>query len=157
MHVSDISWHNTRCIWHGYGLRGPNKPLNYLVNRDFQRNVQDYFQSLNMKMDVKVNVHDGITYISLTELRKRPIKGLPITFALFIGQKYFFCSKRNIPSNIIKAITKNLGFQSSYRLKLTGKDLKSLSRLCWLKKEGASTPENVHTPLLYKDADPIER
>lgn len=112
-----------------------------------------------MKILVKVKVHNGITYVSLTEDRSRSKKGknqraTPIFFALFMGQKYFFCTRKYVASDILNAIVTSLGCKDSKRFKLMGRDLKSLSELCWTKKEGATSFENINKTLEYKDAVP---
>lgn len=157
--ISDISWHSKRPTWHGYAFVGPNKSTNYLVNRTIQNDMQEHFHSVNIKMNVKVNTHDDITYVSLKENiskgRKRKIQSVaPMFFALFIGQKYFFCNKKNVPSNILEGIIRSMGYKSSKKLNLMGKDLKSLSKLCWKKKEGALSSENINKSLIYKDGSP---
>ena len=159
LQVIDISWHSQRVTWHGYEFVGPNKSVNYLINRTIQEDIQEYFHALNIKIDVKVNTHDDIMYVSLMENRskgqKRTIQSVgPMFFALFIGQKYFFCTKKNVPSDVLDGIAKSMGYKSIKKLNLMGKDLKSLSKLCWKKKEGAVSSENINKSLIYKDGSP---
>ncbi|XP_076678597.1 uncharacterized protein LOC143374363 isoform X2 [Andrena cerasifolii] len=158
----DISWHSKRRAWYGYALVGPNKSKNYLISRRIQDDIKEHFHALNIKMDVNVNTHDDVMYVSLKENRskgrKKKIPNVaPIYFALFIGQKYFFCTKKNIPSDILEGILKNMGYNSSKKLNLMGKDLKSLSKLCWKKKEGALSSENINKSLIYKDGSPDKK
>ena len=159
LQLNDISWHNQRPTWNGYALVGPNKSVNYLVNRTIQEDIQEHFHKLTIKMNVNVNTHDDIMYVSLKDNsskgHKRLIRSVaPMFFALFIGQKYFFCTNKNVPSDILDGIAKSMGYKSSKKLNLTGKDLKSLSKLCWKKKEGAGSSENINKSLIYKDASP---
>ena len=159
LQVIDLSWHNQRPTWYGYALVGPNKSVNYLINRTIQENIQEYFHTLNIKMHVKVNTHDDIVYVSLKENRakqsKTKIRSMaPTFFALFIGQKYFFCTKKNVPLDVLDGIAKSMGYKSIKKLNLMGKDLKSLSKLCWKKKEGAVSSENINKSLIYKDGSP---
>lgn len=159
LQLIDISWHNNRRTWYGYALVGPNKSTNYLIHRTIQNDIQQHFHAMDIKMDVKVHMHDDIMYVSLKEnrgkgRRKKNQSQAPTFFALFIDQKYFFCSKKNVPSDLLEGIIKNMGYMSSKKLNLMGKDLKSLSKLCWKKKEGALSSENINKSLIYRDGSP---
>ncbi|XP_076241040.1 uncharacterized protein LOC143183401 [Calliopsis andreniformis] len=158
----DISWHNKRYTWHGYALIGPNPPKNYFKNAKILDNIKNHLKSVNMKMDVKIYVHDSIMYISITESTKRGkkeslINRPPIVFALLMRQKYFFCNKKNVPSTVTEAIVKNIGYKNSKKLDLVGKDLSLLSKVCWRKKEKTTNVENFDVPLVYEDTNPIKK
>ena len=77
--------------------------------------------------------------------------------ALFMGQKYFFSTKKNISSDILNAIARSLGYENVKRLKLMGKDLKSLSILCWKRKEGVMNSQNINETLVYEDGTPDKK
>ncbi|XP_034193623.2 uncharacterized protein LOC117610397 [Osmia lignaria lignaria] len=152
----DISWHNKRLMWYGYTFINSNKSTNYFINKDIADNMQNYFDSLNLKIDVRVHTHSGITYVALFTSGKntRKQKYVSATYlALFIGQKYFFSTRRYVSSDLLNAVIRCMGYMDSKRLKLTGRDLRSLSKLCWRKMEGALN-SNIDNTLEYKDAVP---
>ncbi|XP_012146848.2 uncharacterized protein LOC105663328 [Megachile rotundata] len=153
----DISWHNKRITWYGYTLINATNSKDYFTSREIQDSMQNYFQSLNLNTKVKVNMHNSITYVAIFESGRKTRKKHYVTtmyLALFMGQKYFFSTKRFISLNILTAVIKYLGYADSKRLKLMGRDLKSLSRLCWKKMEGALNCETINNTLEYKDAAP---
>ncbi|XP_017765027.1 PREDICTED: uncharacterized protein LOC108554324, partial [Eufriesea mexicana] len=157
LQLIDISWHSNRRMWYGYILIGSNKSASYLTNKEFQKNMQGYFDSMHMKINVKINTHHGIIYVSLIKKRDKRNKvrtEVPHFFALFIGQKYFFSTNKNVSFNILDGIAKSLGFEGSKRFKLMGKDIKSLSELCWRKKEGTINYKNINKNLVFKDGAP---
>ncbi|XP_076629999.1 uncharacterized protein LOC143346113 isoform X2 [Colletes latitarsis] len=151
LQLIDISWHNTRRIWYSYKLLNFNKPANYPTIRNIQNSMEDYFKSLNMKIDVKITMHDDIMYVSLTT---KPIKSTPIYVALFMGDEYFFCTRKNVPPNITQAIVYSMGYQKSKPFNLMGKNLKSLAAMLWRRKGGALNSENISETVQYKDANP---
>ncbi|KAG6794904.1 hypothetical protein HZU73_09353 [Apis mellifera caucasica] len=160
LQLIDISWHSNKKVWYGYTLIGPTKATNYIINREVQNIIQDHFDSLDMKINVKINAHNGIIYVSLTESKTKKGKiqyTIPIFFALFVGQKYFFSTKKQISSEILEGIVKSLGYTDSRRFKLMGRDLKSLSELCWKKKEGTINSENINKILIFKDGSPDKK
>lgn len=159
LRLIDVSWHSTKRIWYGYTLTGSNKSAKYLTNGEIRSNMQGYFDSLTMKINVKANSHDNVTYISLTKEKPKSKKGkeqrpVLIFVALFVGQKYFFCTRKDVSSTILNAVVTSLGYRDSKRFKLMGRNLKSLNELCWKKKEGATSSENITKTVTYKDASP---
>ncbi|OAD52040.1 hypothetical protein WN48_03332, partial [Eufriesea mexicana] len=77
-----------------------------------------------------------------------------IKIAITVSQKYFFSTNKNVSFNILDGIAKSLGFEGSKRFKLMGKDIKSLSELCWRKKEGTINYKNINKNLVFKDGAP---
>ncbi|XP_043524381.1 uncharacterized protein LOC122536242 isoform X2 [Frieseomelitta varia] len=157
LHLIDISWHSNKKMWYGYTLTGSNKSANYLINREIQNNMIDNLNSLNIKINLKIYTHNNITYVSLVETKrnkKNKVQHTMFFCALFMGQKYFFSTKKNIPSDILNAITRSLGYEDVKRLKVMGRDLKSLSVLCWKRKEGAMNAQNINKTLIYEDDTP---
>ncbi|XP_072766759.1 uncharacterized protein [Anoplolepis gracilipes] len=158
LEVTDISRHDKRKIWYGYELRGEGKTLNYLEKRQIQKSIKNEFVTNDINIDVKAAICDNITFINIKEKSKRK-RGqrstMPIFFALFMGHKYFFCSKKNISHDFIKLMTAALGYNNNKRIKLMGKDLRSLIRLLWNKQQGTLHTEGIHQPLVYEPSDPI--
>lgn len=104
-------------------------------------------------MDVRILTHEGITYISIKDKpRGKEAKTItPIFFALFMGQEYLFCSKKSVTKEGIQILVDSLGFTSAKKLKLVGKDLRSLMKMLWLKKQGAvHSSEFLNPPDLKK-------
>ncbi|KOC59189.1 hypothetical protein WH47_11265, partial [Habropoda laboriosa] len=157
LQLIDVSWHSKRKIWCAYTLIGFNKSANYITNRELRNEIQNYLDSLDIKVNVKLNTHNGITYISVTKEKYGIKKRETFFFALFMDQKYLFCPKNNVSSNILSGIVRSLGYKDFKRFKLEGKDLESLSKLCWQKKEGAINLENINQTFVYKDAAPEKR
>lgn len=112
-------------------------------------------------MDVKSVMYNNVTFISLKEKEKKKKKqvqhAMPTFFALFLGHKYFFCSRKNVPLDYVKVVTVSLGYSNSKRIKLMGKDLKSLIKLLWIKQQGALCTEDISEPPAYQPSDPIVR
>lgn len=117
------------------------------------------FQSNGFNIDIKVAVYDNITFINIKEKsKKRRVQHtIPIFFALFMGHKYLFCSKKNISHDFVKFMTTSLGYNNSKKIKLMGKDLRSLIRLLWNKQQGTLHAEDIHQPLVYEPSDPVTR
>ncbi|XP_043265986.1 uncharacterized protein LOC122405367 [Colletes gigas] len=151
LQLIDLSWHNTRRIWYSYKLLNFNKSANYPTIRNIQNSMENYFKTLNMKIDVKITMHDDVMYISLTS---KPIKSVPIYMALFVGDKYFFCTRKNVLSNVTQAIAHSMGYQKSKPFNLMGKNLKSLSAMLWRRNGRALNSENISETVQYMDADP---
>ncbi|XP_053975497.1 uncharacterized protein LOC128874619 [Hylaeus volcanicus] len=159
LQLIDASWHSERRTWYGHKLVGSNTSAHYFISRKIQSSMQDYFDSLRLNIDVKINTHNGITYISVKarhskHKRQKNLNPVPIFIALFIGHEYFFSSKKNISPDIIQAIVNSMGYKKSYTLKLTGKDLKSLIEMCWRQKGKALDSENINESVQYMDASP---
>ncbi|KAL6423858.1 hypothetical protein ACFW04_010355 [Cataglyphis niger] len=157
LEVTDISRHDKRKIWYGYELKGVGIALNYLERRQIQESIKEAFESNGLNIDVKAVIYDNITFVNIKEKRKRRQMQytMPIFFALFMGHKYFFCSKKNISHDFIKLMTTALGYNSSKRIKLMGKDLRSLIRLLWNKQQGTLHAEDIDQPVVYEPSDPI--
>ncbi|CAK9807472.1 hypothetical protein ANTQUA_LOCUS5213 [Anthophora quadrimaculata] len=157
LQLIDTSWHSKRKVWCGYSLIGSNKSTNYFISRKVQSQIQNYFNCSNMKVTVKVNTHNGITYACVIDDSRGIKKRRSYFFALFMDQKYIFCPKGNFLSAVLNGIVKSLGYKNCKRFKLMGRDLESLNRLCWQKKEGAISSENINQTLMYKDVSPERR
>lgn len=158
LEVTDISRHNKRKIWYGYKLTGTDSSLNYLERRQIEENIKEEFHSNKINVDVKAAIHDNITFVNIKEKKKTRRKvyyTMPISFALFAGHKYFFCSKKNISHNFAQSMAVALGYNDSKRIKLMGKDLRSLIRLLWNKQQNTLHSEDIPEPLIYESADPI--
>ncbi|XP_017886455.1 uncharacterized protein LOC108628796 [Ceratina calcarata] len=159
LQLIDISWHSKKSIWYCYTFTDSNRSSSYLTSTQIQTNMQDYFDSLNIATDIRINVHNDITYISLMEKvstsRKRKLQHVrPIYVAFFMDQKYFFSTHKHLSSDILNAVAKGVGFDNPKRLKLSGRVLQSLNQLCWNKKEGAVNSENVTEDLTYIENEP---
>jgi len=102
-------------------------------------------------------MHNEIIFVYIKEKqkKKRIQRTIPIFFALFLGRKHFFCSRKNAPLDFVKAIAVVLGYIDSKRIKLTGRDLKSLIRLLWIKQQGVLCIENITQSPVYKSSEPI--
>lgn len=156
----DVSRHSSRRIWYGYQLTESNKAKNYLRKRDIEDNITEELHSVGLTLDVKVATHEDITFIYIKEKpkktkRKRGQSTISIFFAFFLGHKYIFCSKKVILFDVIKVVITCLGYKRSKRIKLMGKNLKSLIRLLWIKQQGVLHTENINQQPAYEPSDPI--
>ncbi|XP_031842728.1 uncharacterized protein LOC116431438 isoform X2 [Nomia melanderi] len=159
LQLIDISWHSDRRTWYGHLLQGSSTYISYFKHRKILVDMQDYFNSLHMKINVKMYIHNGVTYIALISKednqRKKKIRsGLPITFALFMGQKCFFSNRKNVSQDMLQAIVQSTGYGKSKQINLAGKNLVSLSKMCWRRKQRALNFENVNNTVEYKDSGP---
>lgn len=157
---SDISRHDKRKIWYGYELTGLNRVSRYLEKREIQETIKVEFRSSGLNMDVKSVMYNNVTFICIKEEKKKKKqiqRAMPTFFALFLGHKYFFCSRKNVPLDYIKVMAVSLGYSNSKRIKLMGKDLRSLIKLLWIKQQGALSAEDISEPPAYQSSDPIIR
>lgn len=156
----DISRHDKRKVWYTYELKGPGKALNYLERRQMQEKIIEEFQSNGFNVDVKVAIYDNITFVNIKEKsKKRRVQHtMPIFFALFMGHKYLFCSRKNISHDFINCMATALGYNNkSKKIKLMGKDLRSLIRLLWNKQQGTLLADDIHQPTVYEPSVPVIR
>ncbi|KAG7200494.1 hypothetical protein KM043_001060 [Ampulex compressa] len=162
LEVIELSRHDKRKIWYGHMLKGLSQSLPYF-NKELQSSIKKHFLTLGMEVGVKVTTYDGVTYVSIKEnLKRRQVqRGNPFFFAIFLGQRYFFSSKKNVPKLFIEAMTNSMGYTSSKQLKLMGRDLRSLIKLLWARKQGTLNSENLDLDLdqdqtpIYEDTAPI--
>ncbi|GAB1863852.1 hypothetical protein CAJAP_04931 [Camponotus japonicus] len=157
LEVTDISRHDKRKVWYTYELKGAGKALNYLERRQMQESIIEEFQSNGFNVDAKVAIYDNITFVNIKEKsKKRRVQHtMPIFFALFMGHKYLFCSKKNVSHDFVKFMATALGYNNSKKIKLMGKDLRSLIRLLWNKQQGTLLAEDIHQPSIYEPSDPV--
>lgn len=108
-------------------------------------------------MNVKAIIHDDVTFVCIKEnIKRRTLRTtVPTSFALFLGQRYFFCTKINISPSFLKVMATILGYKDSERIKLMGKDLRSLMKLLWIKQQGILHTGNLNQPPVYGMSDPI--
>lgn len=111
-----------------------------------------------MEMIVEAVKTDDLVFLSIKEkLKKRQRKSItPTYFALVKNEHYFFCSKEKAMKNILAAVTDGLGYNTSKRLKLFGKDIPSLVQMLLKKKNAALRGEIVQDPLPYRQAQPVK-
>lgn len=123
-----------------------------------EESIIEEFQSNGFNIDIKVAIYDNITFINIKEKSKkrRVHHAMPIFFALFMGHKYLFCSKKNVSHDFVKFMANALSYSDSKKIKLMGKDLRSLIRLLWNKQQGTLHAENIHQPV-YEPSDPVIR
>lgn len=158
---SDTSRHSKRKIWYGYELIGLNETPKYVEKQKIQESIKEEFYSNGLKMDVKAVMYNNITFIYVKEEKKKKTKQhygtMPIFFALFLGHKYFFSSKKVVPHDYVKVITISLGYNNSKKIKLMGKDLASLIKLLWIKQQGTLHAGDIGQPPVYQPSNPIIR
>ncbi|EZA59881.1 uncharacterized protein LOC105274919 isoform X2 [Ooceraea biroi] len=157
LEVTDVSRHDKRKIWYCYELTGLGRQVNYLGRREIEDNIREEFHSSSINAGVKAAMHDDIMFVSVKERpkRKRVQHTTPVFFALFLGRKHFFCSKKNVSLEFVKAISITMGYTNSKRIMLTGRNLRSLIRLLWIKQQGVLCAKNISQPTVYKPSDPV--
>ncbi|XP_011304634.1 uncharacterized protein [Fopius arisanus] len=154
LEVIDVSRHSSKKVWYGYELQGVMNCQRLIPNREMQERMSQTFQMLQIDMAINVVTHQGITFISMCE-KKRSKRLLPVYFALFLRHGYFFCSKKGVTKEFLQAIVEGLGFDTSKKLKLMGRDLKSLSKMLELKKQGVVQFGNLCNSPKYTDSEPV--
>lgn len=156
---SDISRHSKRKNWYGYELLDSNKTSKYVEKQKIQESIKEEFYSSGLEMDVKAVMYNDVIFICVKEDKKkkksRAYRVMPTFFALFLGHKYFFCSKKTVPLDYIKVMAVSLGYNNSKRIKLMGKNLESLIKLLWIKQQGTLRAEDISQPPVYRSSDPI--
>lgn len=154
----DVSRHSNRRIWYGYELKGEGRALNYFERRQMEDSIKEAFETSGLNIDVKAVLYDDIIFVNIKEKsKKKARRTMPIFFALIVEYKYFFCSRKTVSSEFIKLMTTALGYNSSKRINLMGRDLRSLIRLLWNKRQGTLHTENIRQPLVYEPSDPVVR
>jgi len=137
-----------------------NERSRHLQKREIKESIKEEFRSSGLDMDVKAIMYNSIMFIYVKEKekkKKRMQRTIPTFFALFLGHKYFFCSKKNVPLYYIKVIAVSLGYNDSKRIKLIGKDLRSLIKLLWIKQQGTIHADDINQPPIYQLSNPIVR
>ncbi|XP_018351864.1 PREDICTED: uncharacterized protein LOC108754213 [Trachymyrmex septentrionalis] len=157
LEVTDISRHSYRKIWYGYKLLELNRELRHLDRQEIQEDIKEEFHSKDLDVNIKAIMYDNIVFISVKEKKKKKkVQHItPTYFALFFEQKYFFCSKKNVSIDYIKVIASNLGYNNSKRIKLMGRDLKSLIKLLWIKHQNVLQAEGISQPPVYQPSEPV--
>ncbi|TGZ53112.1 uncharacterized protein [Temnothorax longispinosus] len=157
LEVIDVSRHDKRKVWYGYEMTGLNEASKYVEIQEIQENIKEEFHSNNLDTDVRAVMYNNIIFIYVKEEEKRKKKRgqriMPTFFALFLGHKYFFCSKKNVPIDYVKVMAVSLGYSNSKRIKLMGKDLRSLIKLLWIKQQGALRAEDISQPPVYQPSN----
>ncbi|XP_032674615.1 uncharacterized protein LOC116845703 isoform X2 [Odontomachus brunneus] len=157
LEVTDVSRHNKRKIWYGYELTNPSKLVNYVGKRELEENITKNFSSNAIQVNVKVVTYNDVTFVYIKEKKKKrqSMSVTPFYFALFLGHKYFFCSRKNISNGFIKLMTDTLGYTKSKRIKLIGRDVRSLMRMLWIKRQGVLHATDLNQSLVYETSKPI--
>ncbi|KYN28287.1 hypothetical protein ALC57_02348 [Trachymyrmex cornetzi] len=144
-------------MWYGYKLSRLNRELRHFDRQEIQEGIKEEFHSNGLKMNIKAIMYDNIMFIYVEEKKKKKkVQHItPTYFALFFEQKYFFCSKKNVPIDYLKVIASNLGYNNSKRIKLMGKDLKSLIKLLWIEQQNVLQAEDISQPPVYQPSEPV--
>lgn len=158
LEVIDVSRHDERKVWYGYELTGSNGTSRHVEMQEMQEGIREEFHSSGLDMSVKTVMHNNVTFICVREKEKRKKKSerstMPTFFAVFLGHKYFFCSKKTVPLHYVKVMAISLGYSNSRRIRLMGKNLRSLIKLLWFKQQGALHAEDIGRPPVYQPSNP---
>lgn len=154
---SDVSRHDKRKTWYGYELTGTGRLASYFKEEDIAENIRNELQTNDINADVKVVTHDNVTFVCIKKRTKTKRGSLttPIFFALFLKHKHFFCSRKVVSLDLVRVIAVILGFTSCKGIKLSGRDVRSLIRLLWIKQQGVLSSDNVNRPLVYTPSAPV--
>ncbi|XP_012283491.1 uncharacterized protein LOC105701371 isoform X2 [Orussus abietinus] len=159
LEVIDVSRHYKKKTWYTYKLKDPVNAQNFPTNCEFRDTIMQRFYTSQMDMDVQVVAHGGVIYISIKEKTrsKQARRILPTFFALFRGQQYFFCSRKRITKAYVMVLTDSIGYKSSKRINLMGRDLKSLIKILRAKKQGITDGECTLQPPTFSKTGPISK
>lgn len=135
---------------------------NHVEKGEIQKSIEEEFHSNGLETNVKVVMYNNITFICVKEKEKKKKKRqrrhiIPTFFALVLRHKYFFCSKKFVSLDYIKVLAISLGYNNGKRIKLMGKDLRSLMKLLWLKQQGTLCTEGIGQPSIYQPSNPNVR
>ena len=152
-----MSRHHGKRTWYCYELKGLKTETNFMTRKDIENKIVEHCRGYEMQVEVQTASNDGITFAAIKEKPKNKKIGRvnPVVFALFLGQKYFFCSKKTVSSYFIKAVASTMGHNGSKRMKLFGKDILSLLTFIWQKKQGVIDTKTEEVP--YQDSKPVIR
>ncbi|KAK0092839.1 hypothetical protein PV326_000469 [Microctonus aethiopoides] len=156
-HFPEISWCEVRSILvqHHDSFTSTNV-IRIIEQRINETNIDDKELKERLAMlevIVKLVTYDGITFVSIRD--KKSIRTMPLFFALFLEQGYFFSSRKSTTKEFLHVITESTGYNNYKQLKLTGKYLKSLIKILQIKKQGASHAKKLYNYQEYKEAPPI--
>lgn len=154
--VPDISRHSKRKVWYCYELTSPNKPVNYVGKRKLQEDIIKELSLNTIQANVKVVTYNDVTFVYIKEKKKKKqaISVTPFYFALFLGHEYIFCSKKNISSDFMKIVTDTLGYKKIKKIKLIGRDIRSLMRMLRIKQQGILHAADLDQSLVYEASEP---
>lgn len=107
-------------------------------------------------VSINIVTCDDITYVYIKNKSKGLKQYVPnsLYVALCIGQKYFFCSNKMVTKQVLKVLTKTLGYSKCKPLKLIGHDLKSLMKILRTRIQNVSNIKDSKDAV-YRKAPPI--
>lgn len=160
LELMEVSRHSSRRVWTCHEMRGAKSNYVFKSDVEIQERIFDAFKMNLKQMDVRVTSHDGITFVSVKDPKagsRGKKKVYPTFFAFVNGQKYFFTSKKSVTKEFLLVMSNGLGYTDFEPAKLSGRDLKSLTKLLSVKKQGAINNENILKPPVYTGSKPVVR
>lgn len=154
--VLDVSRHYKRKVWYTYEFKSRNKKRDNpddMSLEEIEDKIKQSFDVYQMEMEVQAVEHEDIVFLCIKDKpKKKQMKNLiPTYFSLIMKENFFFCSKKVVMKNILMAVVDGMGYKSCKLVKLTGRDIPSLTQMLLTKKESGT----VIAPLPFRPAAPI--
>lgn len=145
-----------RKVWYAYSISGSTHGCNHFGPTEFTQKLKKNLKALNKnKIEVDTIIFNGVMYISIKYVPSNNLNTASNYFALCLGQKYIFSTKKTASQIFIDAITNIMQYTRPKSLDLKGKDLMSLIHLLRTKTQGVLNPANIVNDVIYRDAEPI--
>ncbi|XP_074106703.1 uncharacterized protein LOC141532311 [Cotesia typhae] len=151
LEVVEISRHSNRKMWHAYELK--NRKNNFYNEYDLSEiedSMFDYFNTLQMKMHIKSEVYNDVTYIVIREKKSHRLS--PICIALFLEQDLFFCSNKSVTKEFLLAVVKSAGYSECKKILLSGKNISSLIKIHITNKRNALDGNDMSVDEEFEEA-----
>lgn len=143
-------------MWHAYELK--NRKNNFYNEYDLSEiedSMFDYFNTLRMKMHIKSEVYNDVTYIVMREKKSHRLS--PICIALFLEQDLFFCSNKSVTKEFLLAVVKSTGYSECKKILLSGKNISSLIKIHITNKRNALDGNDMSVDEEFEEAPGVVR
>lgn len=155
LEVMDISRHHMKKTWYSFEMLNLKEKVNFMTKSEIETEIMELFRERNINAQVHTAIYDGFMFVAIREKpnQKKLNRFNTIFFALILGHDHFFCSKKTLTNPFIKVISNTMGYNECKRIQLFGKNIKSLLKLMWQKRQGAINTVTNNVP--YQDHKPL--
>ncbi|XP_051171374.1 uncharacterized protein LOC127288134 [Leptopilina boulardi] len=158
LEVIDISRHHMKKTWYTFEMLKIKEKINFMTKSEVTTRIMEFFSEQNVSAEVYTANYDGFIFVAIKEKPKskqrKTVRLIPICFALILGQDHFFCSKKTVTNPYIRVISNSMGYGEYKRVQLFGRNLRSLFKLLWQKRQGAINTETMED-VPYQDHKPL--
>lgn len=144
--------------WYTFEMLKIKEKINFMTKSEVTTRIMEFFSEQNVSAEVYTANYDGFIFVAIKEKPKskqrKTVRLIPICFALILGQNHFFCSKKTVTNPYIRVISNSMGYGEYKRVQLFGRNLRSLFKLLWQKRQGAINTETMED-VPYQDHKPL--